>query len=167
MAKEKTDNKKLIIWALIALVVGVVIGLLLTNLTTTGNAKGISSNAQDINPDVVPTTTDLVLNLLKVNRISSVQPDVTMIEIDDWLNVSAGLNVSNGSFNVGSYNNQAAFLVTSDYQTNGPGTSTILIAAPTKFTNLAQGNATDLNGTAAYACLTADGTLFRSETACN
>lgn len=39
MSKIKKDKKSLIIWATVALVIGVVIGLIITNLTTTGQAK--------------------------------------------------------------------------------------------------------------------------------
>jgi len=45
MAKENTNNKKLIIWALVALVIGVVIGLLLTS-TVTGQAKSALQEAK-------------------------------------------------------------------------------------------------------------------------
>jgi hypothetical protein len=43
MAKEKTNNSKLIIWALVALVIGVILGLVITNITTTGQAKSVSN----------------------------------------------------------------------------------------------------------------------------
>ncbi|MFA5746229.1 MAG: hypothetical protein WCX82_00145 [archaeon] len=46
MAKEKTNNKKLIIWAVVALVIGVVIGLALTNLVITGNATSTLVNKE-------------------------------------------------------------------------------------------------------------------------
>ncbi len=35
----KKDDKKIIVWAIVALVVGVLLGLLITNLATTGEAK--------------------------------------------------------------------------------------------------------------------------------
>jgi len=43
MAKE--NNKKLIIWALVALVIGVIIGMLITNFVTTGNATLIGKKS--------------------------------------------------------------------------------------------------------------------------
>lgn len=46
----KKENKKVILWAAIALVVGVLIGVLI-NATTTGNAKKIISN--DISNDFI------------------------------------------------------------------------------------------------------------------
>ncbi len=69
MAKEKTNNSKLIIWALVALVIGVVIGLVITNLTTTGQAKEILDAKTEAN--IVEARQDLVLNLLRVNRIEN------------------------------------------------------------------------------------------------
>jgi len=44
MAKE--NKSKLIIWALVALVIGVILGLLITNITTTGKAKSALQEAQ-------------------------------------------------------------------------------------------------------------------------
>ncbi len=49
MAKE--NKKSLIIWALVALVIGVILGLVLTNLTTTGQAKASLQEAQYITAD--------------------------------------------------------------------------------------------------------------------
>ncbi|MFA5745949.1 MAG: hypothetical protein WCX82_01420 [archaeon] len=43
MAKE--NKKSLIIWALVALVIGVILGLVITNLSTTGQAKSITEVA--------------------------------------------------------------------------------------------------------------------------
>ena len=49
--KVKSEKTKLIIWALVALVVGVVIGMIITNVTT-GNAKSTLAlkNSANINP---------------------------------------------------------------------------------------------------------------------
>ncbi|MFA5745934.1 MAG: hypothetical protein WC932_03675 [archaeon] len=80
MAKE--NNKKLIIWALVALVVGVVIGLLLTSIVTTGNAatalgeKSATLDTKTTEDNVVESRTNLVLNLLKVNRIENRDEDL-------------------------------------------------------------------------------------------
>ncbi len=68
MAKE--NKSKLIIWALVALVLGVILGLIITNITATGQAKsalGLDSGKQEAN--LQEARQDLVLNLLKVNRI--------------------------------------------------------------------------------------------------
>lgn len=70
MAKE--NKKSLIIWAAVALVVGVILGLLITNITTTGQAKsalGLNSGRQE--SDIQEDRRDLVLNLLRVNRIEN------------------------------------------------------------------------------------------------
>jgi len=45
MAKE--NNKKLIIWALVALIIGVVIGMVITNATT-GDAKNMIKSTQEL-----------------------------------------------------------------------------------------------------------------------
>ena len=41
--KVKSEKTKLIIWAVVALVIGVIIGMIITNATA-GNAKGINTN---------------------------------------------------------------------------------------------------------------------------
>lgn len=47
MAKE--NKKSLIIWAVVALVIGVILGLLITNITTTGQAKSALQEAPRVN----------------------------------------------------------------------------------------------------------------------
>lgn len=70
MAKE--NKSKLIIWATVALVIGVILGLLITNITTTGKAKSALASApvrQEAN--LQEARQDLILNLLRVNTIES------------------------------------------------------------------------------------------------
>ncbi|HOZ35890.1 MAG TPA: hypothetical protein PLK55_02810, partial [archaeon] len=44
----KKSNSALIIWAVVALIVGIFLGLLITNLTTTGDAKSATEVAPRI-----------------------------------------------------------------------------------------------------------------------
>ncbi|MFA5745948.1 MAG: hypothetical protein WCX82_01425 [archaeon] len=70
MAKE--NNKKLIIWALVALVIGVIIGLVITNLTTTGKG-GYISEIHQIRPKTqVGITMPIPIYLELVQEIDSV-----------------------------------------------------------------------------------------------
>ena len=48
----KKENKKLIIWAVVALVIGVILGLFITTAVTTGKAKSAVSEAQFRNAEI-------------------------------------------------------------------------------------------------------------------
>ena len=70
MAKE--NKSKLIIWAAVALVIGVIIGLLITNITTTGEAKsGLKSKTTTDDSGITDNQRNYVLNLL--NNCSAVE----------------------------------------------------------------------------------------------
>jgi hypothetical protein len=45
--KIKNEKTKLIIWALVALVIGVIIGMLINNFATTGNAFVVRKSANE------------------------------------------------------------------------------------------------------------------------
>lgn len=60
---KKENKKPLILWALVALVLGVILGLVITNLSTTGQAKSTLQKNQFINPDIdIYTSSQLRLN---------------------------------------------------------------------------------------------------------
>jgi len=67
----KKESTKLVIWAVVALVVGVIIGLLVTNVTT-GNAKKITNQ---------PLTAKQVEIINKLNQ--GLNPDGTPIVVPD------------------------------------------------------------------------------------
>lgn len=69
---KKENKKPLILWALVALVLGVILGLVITNLSTTGKAKsalGLDSGRQEANLE--ESRNNLTLDLLRVNRIEN------------------------------------------------------------------------------------------------
>jgi hypothetical protein len=66
----KKENSKLIIWAVVALIVGVVIGFLITNATVTGNASGLQKKPYDdiFNPVPKPIITPEVRSIVTENN---------------------------------------------------------------------------------------------------
>jgi len=81
MAKE--NKNKLIIWASVALVIGIIIGLLIPNLTTMGQAKSaLGLDPENNKIDFEEAGRDLVLNSLKVNTIYNRQNPTDGSNID-------------------------------------------------------------------------------------
>ncbi len=67
----KKEQSQLILWAVVALVLGVLIGVLMTNAVATGKAKSVLSVDEAKEADLTEEGRDLILNLLKVNTIES------------------------------------------------------------------------------------------------
>ena len=70
MAKE--NKKKLIIWALVALVIGVMLGLFITTAVSTGKATAGLSKATTDHSGLVEERRDLTVDNLNVNRINNI-----------------------------------------------------------------------------------------------
>ena len=89
MAKE--NKKSLIIWALVALVIGVVIGLLITNITATGQAEralALDSGKQEANLE--EARRDLVIRNLQVSNILANTNYDSQINISSYLKANSG-----------------------------------------------------------------------------
>ncbi|HOZ35876.1 MAG TPA: hypothetical protein PLK55_02735 [archaeon] len=189
----KKENKSLIIWAVICLIVGLVMGLFLTTVVTTGKAMQALSEKSTANLE--EARTNLVLNLLKVNTIEKngngqlnilSQGQNGQILMEGNTGVTLGTNgtsfimggtpqengISMASQNVNINTN--AFRVSAHGETenalaiyplgDSEGSKRITISVPLKY-NVAM----DVNYGADnyYACLTDEGTLFKSYSPCN
>ena len=121
MAKE--NKKSLIIWALVALVIGVILGLVITNITTTGNAKEILGERaiENIQEDRI----DLRANNLYINKIYRNTENPQNASIGFGSNIKAETG-----FYWGKYENSTAFTVSPNTGSVDNGNSTITIKAP-------------------------------------
>ena len=89
MAKE--NKKSLIIWATVALVVGVILGLLITNITTTGQAKsalGLDTERQEAN--LQEARLNLYLQNLNVSNILANTAYDSQINVSSYLKANSG-----------------------------------------------------------------------------
>lgn len=90
---KKENKKPLILWALVALVLGVILGLVITNITTTGKAKsalGLNSVTEEAN--LQEARRDLVLRNLQVSNI------LANTAYDQQINVSSYLKANSGVY---------------------------------------------------------------------
>ena len=76
MAKE--NKKSLIIWALVALVIGVVIGLLITNITATGQAERALALDSGKQANLEEARRDLVIKIYKL--VTFLQTQITILK---------------------------------------------------------------------------------------
>lgn len=82
----KKENSKIILWAVIALIVGVVIGLLITNVTTKGQA-----NSQIIKPLTVDIKPDLIINgQIRLSGENSNWQEISPAELEKIHNTEMG-----------------------------------------------------------------------------
>lgn len=175
----KENNSKLIIWAAVALVIGVILGILITNITTTGKAKsalGLDSGRQEAN--LQEARQDLVLNLLRVNTISNRENPLIITSTNDVdFNVTNSIQMNSGISAINMYANSTEgpkmnlkshrLSLTGNHIALVDTQGTTAISTDTdgivKFPNVL----TAPHGTGDYACLTIDGSLYRSQTPCN
>jgi len=135
---KKENKKPLILWALVALVLGVILGLVITNLSTTGQAKsavGLDSGRQE--SDIQEDRRDLRANNLYINKI------YRNTENPQNASIGFGSNIkSETGFYWGKYENSTAFTVSPNTGSVDNGNSEITIKAPltigasTKFNQL-------------------------------
>ena len=113
----KKEQKQLILWAVVALVLGVLIGVLMTNAVTAGKAASALNSKDeaatleekevtDITDitDTVEDRRDLVLNLLKVNRIENRQDNPLIIASTHQINMGSEyshVNLNDLSIDIG------------------------------------------------------------------
>ena len=90
MAKE--DKSKLIIWAVVALVIGVILGLVITNMTATGKAKSALGLDSRQEANLQEARQDLVLRNLQVSNI------LANTAYDQQINVSSYLKANSGVY---------------------------------------------------------------------
>jgi uncharacterized protein YuzE len=82
----KKENSKIILWVVIALIVGVVIGLLITNVTTKGQA-----NSQIIKPLTVDIKPDLIINgQIRLSGENSNWQEISPAELEKIHNTEMG-----------------------------------------------------------------------------
>jgi uncharacterized protein YuzE len=82
----KKENSKIILWSVIALIVGVVIGLLITNVTTKGQA-----NSQIIKPLTVDIKPDLIINgQIRLSGENSNWQEISPAELEKIHNTEMG-----------------------------------------------------------------------------
>lgn len=120
----KKEQKQLILWAVVALVLGVLIGVLLTSAVTTGSAISVTSKNSKLQEEIIEERIDLRLNNLFVNSISnnSTSPNAS-IALNSHIKSYKGLVWGN-------YEGQTALLITENTNTANNGNSEIIIKAP-------------------------------------
>lgn len=82
----KKENTKLIVWAVVALVVGVLMGIFITDVTTKGQA-----NSPVIKPLTVDTKPDLIINgQIRLSGENSNWQDISPAELEKIHNTERG-----------------------------------------------------------------------------
>ena len=104
----KKEQKQLILWAVVALVLGVLIGVLMTNAVTAGKARSVLSAEEDSKQaaNITEQRIDLTLDTLNVNTIRNrVNPLIITSTNDVDFNVSDSIQMYAGISAINMYAN--------------------------------------------------------------
>jgi hypothetical protein len=177
----KKENKSLIIWAVICLIVGLVMGLFLTTVVTAGKAMQ-ALNQQKSAVNLEEARTNLTLDTLNVNTIRNRVNPLTITSTNDVdFNVSDSIQMNVGASAVNMYadsangpkmNLKSHWLTLSGNHfaiTDTSGNITYMQANTVgiSFPNIEDLSENDINSAYVYyACITEAGELYRSEYPC-
>jgi hypothetical protein len=180
----KKEQSQLILWAVVALVLGVLIGVLMTNAVTAGKARSVLSAEQDSKEaaNLTEQRTNLTLDTLNVNNIRNrVNPLIITSTNDVDFNVSNSIQMYAGVSAISMHANspdgpwlniKSHWLSLAGNHlalTDASGNNTYMQASPMGilFPNLEYLPEGDVNSAYIYyACITEAGELYRSEFPC-